>query len=287
MKKSLLLAILFPLAVVSLTGCVKYNGKNKDGSPKNPTTTATTDTSGTTDTSTDTSTEPPVPPAPEGSINLYLVLGPYGQYEGAAGTTYAEKFLTNTKVITVKRGSELPGKDKVTSTVSGSTFSHWVDRGSATTVATAPDAEEAVLVAVFQGGDGGNTPTPSSGLPTEGYGFLFEETVDGKPYYKAAQYFGQWPEEEPDPQKQWAQYKINDFQLVEGQKFALHDFGSGASWTIDLNGWSFGGTSDTDTKWTAYLERSATAYTVKKTFNAKDIYIKLKYEQDNLYMTAG
>ena len=287
MKKSLLLAILFPLAVVSLTGCVKYNGKNKDGSPKNPTTTTTT-TTGTSDTSsTDTSTEPPVPPAPTGSINLYLVLGPNGLYEGAAGTTYASKYLVNTKVITVERGSILPGKDKVTSTVSGSTFSHWVDRGSATTVATAPDAEEAVLVAVFEGGDGSNTPSTPTGMPTEGYGFLFEETVDGKPYYKAAQYFGQWPEEEPDPEKQWAQYHIVDFQLVEGQKFCLYDFGSQAGWTIDLDGWSFGGTSSTDTKWQTYLSKTSTAYTVLKTFNAKDIYIKLKYEQDNLYMTAG
>ena len=271
MKKSLLLAILFPLAVVSLTGCVKYNGKNKDGSPKNPTTTTTT-TTGTSDTSsTDTSTEPPVPPAPTGSINLYLVLGPNGLYEGAAGTTYASKFLVNTKVITIERGSALPGKDKVTSTVTGSTFLHWVDRGSASIVATAPDAEEAILVAVFEGGDGGNTPTPTDNLPTSGFGFLFN---DNSKYALAVKCTGN---EEYDYDGR-EQYKISNMSFNKDEEFRLFNFEKREGWLIDLDPAALGG------DWATYLSKGTTYYKVLKSFNAKDIYLKLRFNDDQLYM---
>lgn len=285
MKKSLLL-VLFPLAVVTLSGCVKYNGKNKDGSPKTTTTTTTTTEPAPTSTDPSTTTEPPVPPAPTGQINLYLVLGPNGRYENAAGDAVPTKYLSNTKIITIDRGAALPDKSKVTSTVTGSTFSHWVDRATTETVTKAPDAEEAVLVAVFEGGDGGNTPTPSSPLPTEGYGFLFKTAPGADPYYKVAQYVGTWPEGETNPDNQWKQYKIADFQLVKDQQFSLYDFKSQVGWTIPLDDYSCGG-NPLDIKWTEYLSKTDSVYTVLKTFNAKDIYIKLKFEHDNLYMGVG
>ena len=279
MKKSLLLAILFPLAVVSLTGCVKYNGKNKDGSPKDPTTTTTTtEPAPTTDTSSDTSTEPPVPPAPTGSINLYLVLGPHGLYEGAAGTTYATKYLENTKVITVEKGAALPGKEIVTSEIEGSTFLHWVDRATTDILSKAPAVEgvdEAVLVAVFEGGNGGNTPTPSDGLPSEGYGFLFDELVDGKPYYKKGEKVADFTDGDGNT---FQQYHIQDFQMVVGQRFQLYDFGAKAGWTVPLDEYSCG--HDVDN----YIVISGGYYNVIQTFNAKDIYIKLLYEHDQLYI---
>ena len=279
MKKSLLF-LLIPLTITGLTGCVKYNGKNKDGSPKGSTSTSTT-AAPTTDTSSSTSEQPPVPPAPTGSVNLYLVLGPNGRYEGAAGDTYATKYLVNTKVVTISIGAALPGKDKVTSTVSGSSFSHWIDRSTSKTLTTAPEVDGSVLVAVYDGGDGGNTPTPSSGLPTEGYGFLFSTPPGSDPYYKVAQYVGKWYDGSGN---EYTQYHIDDFELLKDQQFCLYDFGTQAGWTINLDGWSFGGTSESDTKWTDYLSKTSSAYTVKKTFTAKDIYIKLRYEHDNLYM---
>lgn len=293
MKKSLLL-ILFPLAVVTLSGCVKYNGKNKDGSPKTSTTTTTTTEPSTTTTDPSTTSEPPVPPAPTGTVNVFFVLGPNGKYDNAAGDTYASKFLSNTKMINLDRGAALPDKSVVTSTVTGSTFSHWVDRATTETVTKAPDAEEAILIAVFEGGDGGNTPTPSSGLPTEGYGFLFETASGADPYYKVASYVGLWPEDSGMEDKdKWSQYKVADFQLVEGQKFCLYDFGSQAGWTIPLDDYSCEG-SPSDIKWTEYISRVDTPlgalntqsyYQVVKTFDAKNIYIKLKYGVDNLYLT--
>ena len=284
MKKSVLFAILLPLSIVTLSGCVKYNGRNKDGSPKNPTSTSTPTTTEPAPTSTDTSSTEPIPPAPTGQINVYFVLGPNGSYTGVDPnpTAAAAKFLAaNTVVQTIDRGATLPGKDVIKSSVSGSTFLHWVDRATTDVVTTAPDAAEAVLVAVFEGGDGGNTPTPSSGLPTSGYGFLFDTAAGADPYYKVAQSVGKWTDGDGN---EYDQYKIDNFQLVKDQVFSLYDFGSQARWVIDLDGWSCGGTSATDTKWQEYLSKSSSTYTVLKTFNAKDIYIKLRYEHDILYM---
>ena len=286
MKKSLLFSILIPLAVVTLSGCVKYNGRNKDGSPKDPTTTTTTPTtSEPTTTTTDTSSTEPIPPAPTGQINVYFVLGPNGSYTGMAPnpTAAAAKYLAaNTVVTTIDRGSTLPGKDVIKSSVEGSSFLHWVDRETTNVVTTAPDAAEAVLVAVFEGGSGGNTPTPG-GLPSEGYGFLFKTAPDAEPYYKVAQSVGKWTDGDGN---EYDQYKIDNFQLVKDQVFSLYDFKTQAKWVINLDGWSCGGSSASDTKWQEYLSKGDTTYTVLKTFNAIDIYIKLRYEHDILYMGA-
>lgn len=268
------MSLILPLAAVTLAGCVKYNGKNKDGSPKDPTTTqpTTAPTSGSGDT--DPSTPSTLPPAPEGSVNLYLVLGPTGRFEGSAGAKVPAKWLENTVTGQYKIGAALPGKDKVTSTESGTTFLHWVNRATTEIVTVVPE-EDSVLVAVFEGGSGGNTPTPSSGVPTEGYGFLFETPVGADPYWKVANYVGEWTDGDGNT---FQQYQVDNFQLIKDQKFRLYDFGQEAGWTVPLDPYSCGQHVD------EYLTISGGYYVVLQTFNAKDIYIKLLYEKDQLYI---
>ena len=270
MKKSILMSIILPLAVVTISGCVKYNGRNKDGSPKDPTTTTTT-TEPPAPTTEDPTTTTPVPPPPEGSVNLFLVLGPNGLYGDQKGEDGDSKYLENTKLIQLKYGEALPDENIIKSEVPESKFLYWVDRETTEITTVAPVAEEAVLVAVFEGG--GDSPIDPGNLPSEGFGFLFS---DNKTYALATK-FG-----EPDAQGR-EQYKVSDMNFVEGSSFRLFDFANRAGWTIPLDPWSLGG-SDTDIKWTEYLAKSDTYYTVKKSFKAKDIYIKLKYEDDQLYM---
>lgn len=270
MKESILLSILLPLTVVSLSGCVKYNGRNKDGSPKDGTSSTTAPTSGSSeDTS---STSAPIPPAPQGQTNLYLVLGPTGSYTGkAASPEAATKFLDNTVIVTVDRGSALPDGSVIISSVNGSSFLHWVDRDTTEVVTTAPDKEESILVAVFQGGGGGNTPTPTDKLPTSGFGFLFS---DNTRYALAVKCTGN---DEYDLHGR-EQYKIADMDFQKDEQFCLFNFEKRESWTIDLDPTALGNNPD------EYLIISGGYYKVLKSFRATNIYLKLRYEDDQLYM---
>lgn len=276
--KKYLSALILPLAIVAMSSCSLYNGKNKDGSPKDGS--SSSSVAPTTQTSTSgeepTTSSSTLPPAPTGSVNLYLVLGPNGLYKQQKMGDYAPKFLENTYVGSFKIGDPLPGPgpDGVTSDIEGSTFSHWVDRETTETVTTVP-AVESVLVAVYEGGEGGNKPTPSSGVPTEGYGFLFETPDGATPYWKVANYVGEWTDGEG---KTFEQYKIDDFQLIEKQKFRLYNFVSTVGWTVPLDPYSCGQHVD------EYLKISDGYYEVLQTFVTNGIYIKLFYKNDQLYI---
>lgn len=274
--KKYLSALILPLAIVAMSSCSLYNGKNKDGSPKDGS--SSSSVAPTTQTSTSgeepTSSSSTLPPAPTGSVNLYLVLGPNGLFDGQKQADYAPKFLENTYTGSFKIGDPLPGKDKITSDIEGSSFDHWINRNTTETVSVVP-AEDSVLVAVFEGGEGGNKPTPSSGVPTEGYGFLFETPDGATPYWKVANYVGEWTDGEG---RTFEQHKIDDFQLIEKQKFRLYNFGSNAGWTVPLDPHSCGQQVDD------YLKISDGYYEVLQTFNTNGIYIKLLYEHDQLYI---
>lgn len=86
---------------------------------------------------------------------------------------------------------------------------------------------------------------------------------------------------EQDPEGR-EQYLISGQDFATGQKFKIYDFEHSAGWVENLDGWSFGGTSGTDTKWMSYLDKGSEYYTVKVDFNV-DIYIKLKYEDNKIY----
>lgn len=271
MKKSLL-AFILPLAIVSLSSCSLYNGKNKDGSPKDGS--SSSSVAPTTQTSTSgeepTTSSSTLPPAPTGSVNLYLVLGPNGRYEGNKMDDYASKYLENTYVGVFNIGDSLPGGEKVTSVVTGSSFSHWVNRDTTETVSVVP-AEDSVLVAVFVDGDGANRPEPSKDIPEEGFGFLFQAPAGGKPRYALGV-------DEGVDYQQRPQKHVPNMSFYKDEKFQLYDFKRAAGWTVPLEAACLDGHVD------EYLLRNGDWYEVLKDFNAKDIYIKLSYGNDELYM---
>ena len=271
MKKNIVKAILLFLALGTLSGCVLYNGKNKDGSPKGG-------SSSQGGSSSSDSSEVTPTPEPGAKVNLYLVLGPNGLLDGAPGANIAGKYLENAKQVSYDVGALLPTETRVTASVTGVKFSHWIDRETTERVDKAP-ATESVLVAVFTGGDGGSTPVKPGDLPSEGYGFMFEDLVEGKPYWKLGTYVG----EETIGLTTYTQYKINDFQLVKYQRFQLYDFGSSAGWTVELDPYSCASQGNEEIL-KQYLTKNGDWYEVNKTFDAKDIYIKLSLGNDQLYV---
>ena len=274
MKKSFLMFILPVLAVTTLAGCVKYNGKCKTGDCED-TTTQSTSTSGELPTGSTTITTTPVEPGVD--VTYYLNLGKYGKYNGTAGGELAEVFLEYGVKLTGKSGDNLPGKDVITSTQTGAVFEKWVLYGSQDIYSVIPNINNAVLVAVFSsnnGESGGGGGGSSSTLPSTGFGFLFS---DNSKYYlgKDAGY-------DYDGRQQKV---INNASFKAGEKFRLYDFANNAGWTIDLDPYSLGGTSSTSENWKAYLSKGADYYTVLQDFTSPSIYIKLSIEiGDQLYI---
>lgn len=283
MKKKLL-SLLIPMFLIGLTGCVKYNGQPKDSSKEKIIPSSAEPISY--------SIEPSTPPEPHGagesgdpvdvgaSVKVYLVFGENGLFEGNPVSDKVEsKFLEHTKEITANVGSDLPGKDKVTSSVKGSTFVAWTaynNDGKLTEYTKVPAVDGKILYASFTGGEGGShsgggssggeTPQPSEypgatkgDLPTTGYGLLF---TDGT--YMSAVY--------TDSFEGFNQYLISKRSFKAGQQFSLTDFANGAKWIKPINEYSFGG------KTSEYVSSDDTnqKYRALKDFNVEAIYIKLK-----------
>ena len=285
MKKVLLTSLLLPLTAVLLSGCVMYNGKDKDGNPiggstSEPTSAPTTSeptsepTSGDTSDGEPTSTPTSAPTSlPEGSVNVYLNLGVTGLYEGAKGEAIESQYVEYGKALQLQIGSALPGKDKVTSTVTGSQFDYWVVRGTQNVVTTVP-AEDCVLIAIFNGGGGGQQDvTPTDALPSEGYGLMFKSGV----YLYASPV---------DEFEGFTQYLVDISKYPNFKKddqFQLFDFASQVGWTKKINPASIGG------EWDQYISWSEGAdyYTVLQDFTAKDVYIKMKFGEDELYLNKA
>ena len=246
MKKKVLF-LLVPLLIAGLTGCVKYNGQPKSSSKEKITPSSAEPISS--------SIEPSIPPEPHGagetgepvdnnaSVKVYLVFGENGLFEGSAvNSAVPSLFLEHTKEITATVGSDLPGKDKVTSSVSGSTFVAWTaynNDGKLTEYTKVPAVDGKILYASFTGGAGGahsgssgqggggqgggetpqpsEYPGPSSGaLPTEGYGLKFSDGT-----YMSAVH--------TDDFEGFTQYVVSKRSFKQGQSFSLCDFGSSTS----------------------------------------------------------
>ena len=284
MKKTKLF-VLVSLLAIGLSSCVMYNGQGKPGASKEKVTPSSVEP-------VNYSIEPVTPPEPHGagesgdpvdenaSVKVYLVFGENGLYEGSpVNDKVAEKFLEHTKEITAKVGSDLPGKDKVTSSVSGSAFVAWTaynNDGKLTEYTKVAAVDGKILYASFTGGKGGShsggdsgggeTPQPEEypgstkgTLPTEGYGLKF---ADGT--YMAAVY--------TDSFEGFNQYLISKRSFKAGQQFSLIDFGNGATWIKPINEYSFGG------KTAEYVtsDNANQIYSAIKDFNVEAIYIKLK-----------
>ena len=68
----------------------------------------------------------------------------------------------------------------------------------------------------------------------------------------------------------------------QGDVIELYDLENKAGWIPVIEGWSFGGTSDSDTAYTAYLEPGANGWTVVQDFTAS-IFAKFAWENDAIY----
>ena len=300
MKKKILF-LLIPLLACGLSSCVLYNGQGKPGKSKVPSSSIPSE---------DSSVTPPDPThhdipddSKEGDkITVYLVFGQYGLYENQPVTSNEESlFLEHVKKMTdMAVGADLPGKDKVTSSVEGSIFQSWVmykNDGKLTEYTKVPAIDNAVLYASFSGGKGGGSSsggsgggssggdTPSTGEFTPateaeasgtGYGFKFfgahEAYMAGE---KAEDFDG------------FQQYKFTNRAFKKNQQFALYDFGSGGTWTVNVDPYSFGGSSTNQEEWKKYLSNDGSKYTVLQDFNSSEIYIKIKYGQDQVYIALG
>lgn len=291
MKKKLLF-LLIPCMMLAVTSCVMYNGQGKPGGSKSKTpqssdvTPTTSEEGGNSQTSqSGDNSQSQVPAGQE--VKVYLAFGQYGKYQGSFVTTHFENlFLEHAIEFAGKAGDNLPGKDVVTSSVEGSEFKAWVaynNDGKLTEYTTIPGENGKILYASFSGGNGnpagGNvTPTPpeeyapsSSGeLPSEGFGFKFSDNT-----YMAAF--------RADDNDGFQQYSMNKKAFKKGQKFQLYDFTNKAGWTVNVDPYSFGGDSATSEAWKAYISNANNEYTVLKDFNVESVYIKLKYQSDQLY----
>ena len=304
MKKNKLF-LLISLLALGLSSCVMYNGQGKPGanksSQKQEQSLPVEQTSDAGDVSSVEMPEPPNHNEPENlpdetDVTVYLVFGEYGKYNDEFVTTSigSPVYLEHAISYPTKVGADLPGKDKVKSSVPNSVFVAWVaynNDGKLTEYLKAPAIDGKILYASFSGGNGGThgssetqptpppTPTyePSStgALPTSGYGFLF-----GDNSYMAGAH--------TDDFDGFSQYLISNKKFVKDQTFQLCDFGNGnATWVINIDAYSFGGTSANSENWKEYLSNDGTKYTVLKDFNVDSIYIKLKMGSDQIYFSPA
>ena len=292
MKKKLLF-LLIPCLLMSVTGCVKYNGQGKNGPRSSSAPTSEQQSGGgqsgeqsNTPSGSDSSGGNVTPtPSVEGNVKVYLVFGQYGQYKGNYVTTKVEAlFLENTLELEAKPGDNLPGKEDVTSSVVGSNFKVWVsynNDGKLTEYTKVPEENVKILYASFSGGSGTNhedhstqtpeyTPSSTGSLPTSSFGFLFSDNS-----FMVGELAG-------DSDQGHKQYVIRKKAFTKDQTFQLCDFGSNAAtWTVAIDPYSFGAQGGDG--WKAYLTLSDNKYKVMKDFNAEEIYIKIKINNDQVY----
>jgi hypothetical protein len=72
------------------------------------------------------------------------------------------------------------------------------------------------------------------------------------------------------------QWVLQDVELHNGDQFQIYNYSTDAGWVVNVNSYSFN--SDPD----SYISKGTSYYTVLQDCTV-DIYIKLKYEQDEIY----
>ena len=85
----------------------------------------------------------------------------------------------------------------------------------------------------------------------------------------------------------YSQYVITNQVFRRGQEFKLIDFSNKATWTVDLDPYSFGGNPDNELIWPDFVQVVDGAYKVMQDFYAEAVYIKLKMNQDVVYFQLG
>ena len=226
----------------------------------------------------------------------YLMMGPFGylSIDGApVKGAVSDLFYENTIILKADAGKPLPDSLTVKTTVSGATFRGWayydVEALEAPVwpeyVKTVPTAEGLALKAIFDGVDaGGNTGGGGSGgggggsgggTTTTGFGILVNGTTDYIGESKGTNFEG------------YDEYLCKGISLNAGDTFALYDPSTLATWSVDINPYSFSpdpehATSD-PARVATYVTKGATNFTVVQAFRG-DFYIQIMYQQDRLYI---
>ena len=305
MKKKLLF-LLMPL-LMGLTSCVLYNGQGKPGksSSKAADVTPSSESSGSSGSSA--SVTPPDPThhdtpedaQPGATITIYLVFGQYGKLDGEfVNTSEASLFLENTKKVTnAVVGSDLPGADRVTSSVEGSLFKAWVlykNDGKLTSYTKVPAIDNAILYASFghnaeeeQQGGGSSSGEGSSTESTYKGSTSAEENGTGFGLRFLGAHYTYMAGEYAQEYQGFQQYRLSNRAFKRNQEFTLYDFGSGGAWVVNVDPYSFGGDSGSSTEWQKYLSNDGTKYTVLQDFNVSEVFIKIKNNEDQIYFALG
>ena len=326
MKKKIMF-LLMPLLLLGVTGCVRYNGQgkpSKSSASSNEESSVVSSKEGSSDTSSSvisseqssesegsgsSSSEENSPSSseqaqnpdelPKGTeVTLYLVFGSNGLYKNEAVDSVVESlYLEHALEYTAKVGDLLPTDKDVTTSVQGSRFMVWTaynNDGKLTEYFRVPGYDKKVLYASYSGGEGGShsettpqepeqpgevtyLPSSTGTLPTSGYGFKFGDGT----FMEAVR---------AEDNDGFEQFVINNRSFAKDQTFQLCDFSQeNAVWTVNIDGWSFGGDSASSENWKEYIENDTFnhCYKVLKDFNASSVYIKLKYGQDQVYIGLG
>lgn len=94
------------------------------------------------------------------TVDTYLVLTPVGLFDGQPGESIPDLYLENAVKYSAESGSDLPGKDHVTTIESSKgEFSHWArydEGGALTTYTKVPNRSGSIFYAVFDADGSGN-----------------------------------------------------------------------------------------------------------------------------------
>ena len=218
------------------------------------------------------------------TFKTYLMMSPFG-YVTTPGFpvkgSVSDLFLENTITFEAAPGTNLPDATEVKSTVSGTTFRGWAYYEEKDGVVwptyfdKVPDVEGLQLKVIFDGTDaGGNTGGGGSGgggggsgggTTQTGYGLLKNGTTAIIGEYKGKNF------------ENYEEYLVSGESFAVGDTFALYDPSTLATWTVEINPYSFSQHPE------LYVTRGATEYTVIQAFTG-DFYIQLMYQQDRLYI---
>ena len=160
--------------------------------------------------------------------------------------------------------------------------------GKLTEYTKVPAIANAVLYATFKGGKGGEhsqeggstipteyTPSTASESTGTGFGFKLSDNTFMAGVHTGFNDMG------------FDEYKLTARAFKKDQTFKLWDFANNVGWTEQVDPYSFNGTSAQSTEWAKYLSVDASEYTVLQDFNAAEIYIKIKFEANQVYFKLG
>ena len=225
----------------------------------------------------------------------YLMMSPFG-YLSMAGAPVkgqvADLFLENTIIWEGDAGTALPDSSIVKSTVNGATFRGWAyyaednTSGNPTYYTEVPTTAGLALKAIFDGtdaggsqgggGGGGSGGGGGGGSAAQGYTikYLNSENIPDSSY-KGKNFEG------------YEEYVVTGATFAVGDTFALYDYSSGNTWTVDINPYSFDPSTGEKTadpaRVASYVTKGATYYTVNQAFTG-NLYIQIMYQQDRLYI---